>query len=402
MAGSVANAASPPMHEGARKRRILPIVLAAVLVIVLLTVVLGQVFYGVFSGPPPTPGPQMITTTFGSPSAVSEGFQVAVTNVSQALGPGNFKVNFTENSTAGTPAALAASVVLTVNGSAYTIAWVDAGGEGTVNESDRFEVTRPGGLPVPAVLTFSLLWSDARVVQAAVYTTTVAKPVINFGNPIAVTDGFEFSVAGSSRSLGPGNYMVNLEANSSTGTPVPLAASMSLVVGGRTYSITWTDVGGEGVLNGGDRFRVTSTGGVPTSTVYVFYLLWSDGSVVQTAQYTTEMRPAIAFGSPTPIVDGFQFSVVAASRPLGPGNYRVNLDANSTTGTPVPMAMSMSIVVGPRTYSIAWVDLGGEGFLNAGDQFWVTTAGGLPASTVFTFYLLWSDGAIIQTAVYRS
>jgi len=289
MAGRMAQASSSPGHDPTRKKRTLAVVAgASVISIVLITAVLAQILYGVFSGPPPNPGPQKISATFGTPSPITNGFQVTVTNVSRALGPGNFKVNLTVNSTAGTPAALAANVVLTVNGSAYTITWVDAGGEGTVNASDRFEVTRPGGLPVPAVLTFSLLWSDASVVQTAVYTTTtVAKPVITFGSPIAVTDGFELPVAGASRALGPGNYKVNLEANSSTGTPVPLAASMSLVVGGQTYSITWTDFGGKGLLNAGDRFRVTLTGGLLASTMYRFYLLWSDDSFIQWLAYNT-------------------------------------------------------------------------------------------------------------------
>ncbi len=290
LAWSMVNATSPPAPEAPQKRRILPIAVAAVLAIVLITAVLAQVFFGVFTGPPSNPGPRKITATFGSPSAITDGFQFTVTNVSQALGLGNFKVNLTVNSTAGTPAALAANVVLTVNGTTYTIVWVDVGGGGTLNASDQFQVIRSGGLPVPAVFIFSLLWSDGSVVQTAVYMTTVMtvqKPVITFGSAIAVVDGFAFSVAGASRSVGPGNYRVNLDANSTTGTSVPMATSMSILVGPRTYSIAWVDPGGERLLNGGDQFRVTTAGGLPASTVFTFYLLWSDGTIIQTAVYTS-------------------------------------------------------------------------------------------------------------------
>ncbi len=280
------SASESPASEPPRRRRTLALAGVAIVAVVLISAVLLQVLYGVFSGPPQNPGPQRITATFGSPDAITDGFQVTVTNVSQALGPAYFKVNLTVNSMAGTPAALAATVALPVNGTSYTIRWVDVGGEGTLSIADRFQVTRSGGLPISTGFTFSLLWSDSSVIRTAQYTTA-SRPIVTFGSPIAVPNGFDFSVTGVSRSVGPGNYTVNLEVNSTTGTPVSLAPNMSLVVGGQTYSISWTDIGGEGLLNAGDRFRVTASGGLPASTVFTFLLLWSDGSVIQTITYTT-------------------------------------------------------------------------------------------------------------------
>src|SRR5947209_13266578 len=116
-------------------------------------------------------------------------------------------------------------------------------------------------------------------------------------------------------------------------------------------------------------------------------------------------RPVVTFGATTGITNGFQFSVAAASQNVAPANYKVNLQVNSTTGTAVPLALSMTLTVPApvsATYTIAWLDPGGERTLNGGDTFQVTRSGGLQASTTYTFYLLWSDGTTIQQLSYRS
>jgi hypothetical protein len=40
-------------------------------------------------------------------------------------------------------------------------------------------------------------------------------------------------------------------------------------------------------VNGGDRFEITRPGGIPISSSFTFYLLWSDGTVIQTQAYQT-------------------------------------------------------------------------------------------------------------------
>jgi len=116
-------------------------------------------------------------------------------------------------------------------------------------------------------------------------------------------------------------------------------------------------------------------------------------------------RPIITFGSPSSITNGYMFSVAGASSNVAPGNYRVNLQVNSTTGTAVPLALGMTMTVPApisATYTIAWLDPGGERTLNAGDVFQVTRSGGIQVSTTYIFYLLWSDGTTLQTLTYRS
>ncbi len=116
-------------------------------------------------------------------------------------------------------------------------------------------------------------------------------------------------------------------------------------------------------------------------------------------------KPKVTFGTVTAIPNGYTFSVaenVAAPGQFAAGNYKVNYQVNSTTGaTPVLLQPSMSVVVGASTYTIAWIDPGGGG-LNGGDRFEITRAGGIPISTTFTFYLLWSDGSAIQTLAYTT
>lgn len=113
------------------------------------------------------------------------------------------------------------------------------------------------------------------------------KPVVAFGTPTPIQDGFYFDVAAATSTFSASNFRVNLVANSSAGTAVTLAGSMSFTIGGNSYAITWTDIGGEGSLTGGDRFRVTHVGGLPTFTTFVFDLLWSDASLIASLNYTT-------------------------------------------------------------------------------------------------------------------
>ena len=109
------------------------------------------------------------------------------------------------------------------------------------------------------------------------------RPQVTFGQPDAVTNGFEFDVAGVTLTKAAANYRVALSVNgTSAGTAATLAASMT--IGG--YTIAWTDLGGEGDLTGGDTFRVTRSPFLP-NTDYAVSLLWSDGSSVGSRDYSS-------------------------------------------------------------------------------------------------------------------
>jgi len=225
------------------------------------------------------------------------------------------------------------------------------------------------------------------------------RPVIVFGQPQAVINGFEFQVAGASQALAAATYRVALFASgTSIGTERVLAASLAF----GSYTITWTDLGGEGDLTAGDVFRVTQTGGLPPNTDFMVDILWTDGSLVGSRGYTTDpvpIRPVITFGQPEAVTNGFEFQVAGASETLAAANYRVAITVNGTTiGTARTLTASMAF--GP--YTITWTDLGGEGDLTGGDVFRMTRPGGLPANTDFLVSLLWSDGAAVGTRDYAT
>jgi hypothetical protein len=110
-----------------------------------------------------------------------------------------------------------------------------------------------------------------------------AHPVATFGAPSPLTNGFQFDVAAVSMTRAAANYRVALSVNgTSAGSSATLAASVT--IGG--YAITWTDLGGERDLTGGDAFRVTRASFPPNSD-FVFTLLWSDGSSVGSRDYSS-------------------------------------------------------------------------------------------------------------------
>jgi flagellin-like protein len=116
------------------------------------------------------------------------------------------------------------------------------------------------------------------------------RPEVTFSSPTVITNGYSFSVAGASQQVAPASYKVNYQVNSTTGTAVLLQQSMTVVIPApvsATFTIAWISPGGGGTLSGGDRFQITRTGGVPISSSFTFYLLWVDGTVIQTQAYTT-------------------------------------------------------------------------------------------------------------------
>lgn len=111
------------------------------------------------------------------------------------------------------------------------------------------------------------------------------RPQVTFSTAEFVTNGFEFTVAGASQSRPAANYQVTLLVNQTSGVALPLSVSTSFTIGGNTYTVTYTDIGGEGALTGGDIFIVTRAGGLLDGTEYTFVLLWSDGAQIGSVSY---------------------------------------------------------------------------------------------------------------------
>jgi len=125
-----------------------------------------------------------------------------------------------------------------------------------------------------------------------------SKPTVAFGTP-SLQAGVLYKnetipIASASQSVGPGNYKVNLQFGSTTGTatamPTTSGSYVTVTVGTSSYRIFWTDVGSEGTVNSPDFFRVTywtgsSYADLPSGS-YTFYLLWSDGSLIVSTPFS--------------------------------------------------------------------------------------------------------------------
>jgi flagellin-like protein len=128
---------------------------------------------------------------------------------------------------------------------------------------------------------------------------STSKPTVAFTTPAPNGIGEQISVASASQAVGPANYKVNFAAAGSPGTAAAMPTTgggfVVLTVGTSFYRVNWTDIGGEKTVNGGDSFvvtKVTSTAGtsylvLPASTQFVFYLLWSDGAQITSANFQT-------------------------------------------------------------------------------------------------------------------
>ena len=117
------------------------------------------------------------------------------------------------------------------------------------------------------------------------------KPFVTFSTAQLAQGNATISVAQVSQTVAPDNYRVNLQVGATPGTAVAMPTSgnsASVTVGGTTYRVYWTDIGGEGTFNAGDTFRVTGNGvALPSNSSFTLYLLWSDGSQIQTVAWNT-------------------------------------------------------------------------------------------------------------------
>lgn len=158
---------------------------------------------------------------------------------------------------------------------------------------------RRGVSPVVAEI---LLVAIAVTLAAVIYVMAsgllngpgISKPIAAFAPLQTYPTGSynaTFPVASASVTYKIANFRFNLEVNNTFGSATDFAASgvpANVTVGGATYQVTWKDTGGDGGLNGGDLIVVSGRGAsLPRMTPFVFYLLWSDGSVLATQTWTS-------------------------------------------------------------------------------------------------------------------
>lgn len=153
---------------------------------------------------------------------------------------------------------------------------------------------------VAAVIAEILLVAMSVAISGVVYFTassfalqasSPAKPFVAL-MPATVQDGgATITVAGATWASPSTSYKVNLMAGGVLGRAVPLAAAgsaASLPIQGVSYEVLWSDAGNGGALVGGDTISVRgANGALPSDTAFTFYLLWSDGSVLQSVSWTT-------------------------------------------------------------------------------------------------------------------
>jgi len=141
---------------------------------------------------------------------------------------------------------------------------------------------------IVVVLAAVVLAAVLYVMMAGLITDgTDQRPVVTLG--AASISGVEatFPVVGASRGVSWGLYFVNLFVNTTVGTPTPLGPSFTITVGPDTFTGSYFDANGDGLLNGGDGFRISQGDGWSPQTTYQFELLWSDLSPVGFVSWAT-------------------------------------------------------------------------------------------------------------------
>ncbi len=113
------------------------------------------------------------------------------------------------------------------------------------------------------------------------------KPLVTFSSVTKVNQvTWTFSVASAQPSVSQSNYKVNFGIGTNTGTVANMGASnanVTITVAGAT--VKWTDLGGTGTVKGGDIITIAFPSAPATSTALTFYLLYSDGSQVQSQSW---------------------------------------------------------------------------------------------------------------------
>jgi hypothetical protein len=138
-------------------------------------------------------------------------------------------------------------------------------------------------ITIPAILAGVLYV----MVSGLISVPGTQKPFVTFGGITKVNAlTWTFSVASASPAVAPSNYKINFGLGGTVGTAVNMGMSgqnVSVTTGSfpATVGLEWTDLGGENTVNAGDLFTITFPS-VPTAgTALSFYLLYADGSQIQ-------------------------------------------------------------------------------------------------------------------------
>src|SRR5438046_2181025 len=118
------------------------------------------------------------------------------------------------------------------------------------------------------------------------------KPLVTFSSVTKVNQvTWTFSVASAQPSVSQSNYKVNFRIGTNTGTVANMVASnanVTITVAGATpasIGMKWTDLGGTCTLKCGNIITIAFPSAPATSTALTFYLLYSDGSQVQSQSW---------------------------------------------------------------------------------------------------------------------
>jgi FlaG/FlaF family flagellin (archaellin) len=119
-----------------------------------------------------------------------------------------------------------------------------------------------------------------------------AKPLVTFGGVTKQnTVTWTFSVASAQPAVAVSNYKVNFGIGTSIGSAVNMGTNnvnTTVTVTGATPSsvgVKWTDLGGGGQVKAGDIITIAFPSAPAAGTTLTFYLLYSDGSQVQSVQW---------------------------------------------------------------------------------------------------------------------
>jgi len=114
----------------------------------------------------------------------------------------------------------------------------------------------------------------------------------------------------------------------------------------------------------------------------------------------------IAFAPPAMQEGNATLTIAGVSRGSYPSELRFVLQVDDAIGAPTAIPSSgedTGVSVAGILYRVAWIDLGGEGTVNAGDVLRVSGDGGpLPLGRTFSLFLVWSDGSAAASASWHS
>jgi hypothetical protein len=100
--------------------------------------------------------------------------------------------------------------------------------------------------------------------------------------------------------------------------------------------------------------------------------------------------------------------VAGSQPPLAPGDLRVNVGVGGNYGSAVILPSASGVPVDIQVsgyaspFTVRWVDPGGDGVVNGGDQFVLGYPSVLPSGTPLTFLVLWYDGGSLATVFWST